>query len=181
MEFKIKQEPGLLCDYTKNSASVLVQLVDINGNSTAWISASALRNALNLIISLESNSTHDFDTELQRIPHFDPAHLQPENMVKTGVSAVAPIQEMFQTPKPPLSRKESEDKRMLDALREDCIELAENPPPDAKGRQDGVQESHIRELMGRYKPRLSNPKAMFSVLNAIFGMDKSRFDCLLEL
>jgi hypothetical protein len=184
MEYRVKQGNNLSCEYTGEPAMVLIQLVDSSGNASSWLSGKALEGALKLVDVLEGNPTsyaRPKTTALAVDGHTYVAEMTaPEVAVQQSTFQPNPS---TNRPRPKFNpdRTSAADNRTIESFDEDCAELVENPPPDAKGQQNGVHESHIRELIGKYKTRVSNSKALFPVVNKHFGMAKERFDLLIEL
>ena len=176
MEYRVKQGANLICEYTGEPAMVLIQLVDSSGNASSWLSGNALEGALKLVDVLEGNVTSYVRPKITPLP------LDGHTYVGEMTAPEVAVQPTFQRSKPAKdARASAADARSLESFDEDCAELVENPPPDAKGQQTGVHESHIRELIGRYKTRVSNRQALFPVLNKHFGMAKERFELLIDL
>ena len=159
MEFKIKQEPNLKCDYTGETTTVLVQLVDAKGQASSWMSATALKNALNVLAALapvpQTAGTLHGGYKPRMIEVLPLEEEAEEEEAPEVAPQLAPFLE-DKTPRKPLATRtkakpSGADQRVLEALREDCIELVQDPPADLKGQQSGVHESHIRTLIGRYK------------------------------
>lgn len=183
MEYRIKQGDELICGYTGKPAKVLIQLIDTENKTSAWLSREALLNADKLLCALEGVQPTLQQGTLIHTPFVQqiiPNHgLTIPNPVQLPFQVTCSTQETMIEPVVENQKKNSinanasaKDNQLLKSFEQACRDLQEDPPPDKNGNQSGVPGFAVRELVDKYKTRFSNPKAMYPVLQRYFQSPK---------
>lgn len=176
MDLRIKiAKPGeeIFCEYTGEQATVLVKLAN-ESNESCWLGQQALQQALATLVSLTGN-------RFQAPPSPPPQQYAYAGVANLPMSESLPVQG-----EPAVAGKKSggglstRDKEWLAAFQTDCLKIAQNPSPNAKGEVTGVSELQIREIISQWKSRFNDPTCMAPVIQKVFGMSRDRFDTLLE-
>ena len=178
MEIRIKTGEKLKCEYTGKEYGVLVKIypttnlrraggdVDKGGLKTVpetlWLGRDALENALRMI---DSSATP-----------YSPQPMQP--VARPDASGiVAPIV----APSPRVVGQNVKDPaEVIDAFRVELLELIKNPPKVRDSEQEGLGELHVIDLIKRFLPTFKNSNAMLPVLQKELGMDRNRFDIIMN-
>jgi len=157
VEFRIKNESGLICDYTNEECDVLIKLSSYHeGEETKWISLGALHKAMGVISGLTASPTAP-----RVVPQLTSQYAQP----------IAPVSVKTQ----PSVGLDERTKIMLESLSSECVDLAR-----ADTENKGVPEVQIFTLVDKFRSRFPNRKDMYPVLNHHFGLSRDRFDLLIN-
>jgi hypothetical protein len=180
MEYSLKTGNDLKCDYSGKQSNVLIKFTSEDFGVTGWFCPEALREAINVVSSLEGVTNPVTQpmpvkrmtafTKPQNIELLAIAEPEFEEEVEEVAAVIQPKKSAVQDPK--ILRLQRDFKRA-------CQELIENPPEDSvKGIHDGLSEVHIRELVRDWKGKFADPRAMYSVLQEMFGIPKERLEWL---
>jgi hypothetical protein len=179
MEIIMKTGKDMDCVYTKTKTDVLVTLkADEGGVSAGLLSEDALVQALNFIRAYKqamgmASSTAVVQPQRQLLTEVP---MQPAGgVVSRGGDTV---------PTPPTTTMSSSLKDpmpLVEQFAKAVADLVQNPPEDNVGKQKGLAEIHVRELISKWKTSFRDPVgSMFPVLNQFIGMPKERVEMLLS-
>lgn len=179
MEYIIKQGERE-CEYTGKTSAVLIKLVDINGNSSGWLSREALQSADRLLQALEGSQQYNPGVS-RMVPH-----AQPVRQVQQQQTLEYTMDTQFEDdgvgePVQPIPRVEKKiQSKALQSFEKACVALCQDPPADKNGNQEGVPGFAIRELIKQWKPQFSNPREMYPVIQKFFPSPKEVIDFMLS-
>lgn len=166
MDISLQTGEALKCPYTGRDTDVLVTLKG-EGQEAAKLSEEALTKALALIRSYKVMSGNPQAAIAAHAAPAAPAQV-PHSPIPQQVHAAAPTQPMG-----------SDNPKLIENFDKELVNLLQNPPDDGQGKQGGLSEIHIRELVKKFKGAFMEPRNMFGPLNARLGIDRDRFDILL--
>ena len=189
MEYRIKQGDNLVCSYTGKPASVLIQLIDQNGETTQYLSREALLNADKLLRALEGIQEQQvihvpFAQHLPNLPNGTQMQTIPDyqKITCTNNSNVTVFEELGEEKKTQQPNSMSKlDKQYLQQFEKECQMLLNDPPPDKNGNQTGVPGYAIRDLVAKYSPKISNLKLLSCSIQKFFPTPKETVDFWLGL
>lgn len=176
MEIRIKTGKDLKCAYTGEDCRTLVKICGEDSGAVAfethWMGRQALHDALKMIDSIEG---------VQQVVQM-PATFAPPFVVTSETPAqnlhMSPPQQPQQAPQN--ANTSSQDNHVIRDFASALAELVENPPQSRDNGKDGLAEIHVRDLIGKYRGRLTNPLGLFPVVNKFLGMPRERFDIILS-
>jgi hypothetical protein len=181
VEYRIKSGSDLTCEYTGNEAKTLIQIIDLQGSQSNWMSREALLDALKLLNALEGISNQLFTPV--SIPVMPSSPIIPGKLEVTcanlgdeytmGTAQTAPA-----VARPLATKRPDPDAGLVRSFHEDCQALFDEPPANHKG-EPVLYESHIRDLVQRWKKSFRDPQKMLGPLNDVFGVSKERFQIIL--
>jgi hypothetical protein len=167
IEYRIRRGNGV-CEYSGNKSSVLIQLVDSEGNPSGWMGMDALSEALSLLNALNGMS-----------PQFVLA--TPNSPAQQNVAAApAPVQAVVETRVQAKAKISVRDEVALESFINACQELSDNPPADRNGNAQGVPGYSVRELVQKWRGRFQGgDELMVPALTNIFGVPDGQIRFLL--
>lgn len=180
MEVRIKTGENLKCEYTNKKSEALVKIYPVNdsqdnGNestATGWMGKEALYDALNLLNSIDMPKKKDNLLVEQPLPI-------PSQAPHLSSVPSPPVQQQPKSVKfPGVDPKDSIE--LVKQFESTLVELINNPTAQWRSKTEGLSETEVRDLVTRFKPAFRNKNAMFTPLKKHLGMEKDRFDILME-
>lgn len=174
MDISLQTGSGLKCPYTGQETDVLVTLKG-DGQEAAKLSEEALNKALALVRSYKVMSGNPQAAMAAHAPLARNEHVNHVPQMGPVAPPVAPVVHA-PLPQQPMG---SDNPKLIENFDRELVQLLQNPPDDGQGKQGGLAEVHIRELIKKFKGAFLDPRNMFGPLNARLGIPKERFDILL--
>ena len=148
MEIVMKTGKDLKCAYTGVETQVLVTLkADEGGVSAGQLSEDALVQALNFIRAYKQ-SMGIAQAQPQLLTEVPVAPVQPVSRSPQFVSQQAPV---MSAPTTATTTTLRDPQPLVEQFARAVVDLANNPPEDNVGKQKGLAEIHVRELISKWK------------------------------
>lgn len=209
MNFEIRTG-DLECPFTGKPTSMLVRVCSEDNDSsnknlsdacTGWLSVHVLEKCLhfmNSVSSIEDNdvlTTSAFNAGIARIELsigrmtqiLSGTCSQPKSVSHVEIGdtdpdeASLPVAPLKKAPLPQVISQR--DKASQKQFAEEVANLLNDPPVDDNplAKSGGLAESHIRELMRKWRSVFENPMlGMYPILQKAFGMSKERFEIIIK-
>lgn len=177
MEIVMKTGKELNCPYTGSKTDVLVTLkTDDGAVSSSSLSEDALVQGLNFIRAYKQS----MGIPLNAVQTIAPAVIQQRAVVTPVIPGRQLLTEVPDNTAPIMSGAPVDPLPLIEQFAKAVVALVENPPEDQAGKQQGLAEIHIRDLIGKWKTSFRDPmNAMFPILNQAIGMSRERVELLL--
>lgn len=167
MEIRIREGENLVCEISGNAENTtLIKMIGLGGDpakETPWMGEWALTKALKIIAPFAAQPAQPYQNHIAA----------PQPQIEHQPAPVA-------TARPPMALTPAVQAD-LKLFEGDLVDMMNDPPAMRDGKPaDGLSEAEIRRLIGDHQNRFQDPNALFPILRKHLGMEKGRFDMIIE-